>query len=29
MFSEISGEYDKLNRIISFCLDVMWRRKAT
>jgi len=29
MFSEISGEYDKLNRIISFCLDVLWRRKAT
>ena len=29
MFSEICGEYDKLNRIISFCLDVLWRRKAT
>lgn len=29
MFSEISGEYDKLNRIISFCLDIVWRRKAT
>jgi len=29
MFSEIYGEYDKLNRIISFCLDVLWRRKAT
>jgi demethylmenaquinone methyltransferase/2-methoxy-6-polyprenyl-1,4-benzoquinol methylase len=29
MFSDISGEYDKLNRIISFCLDVLWRRKAT
>ena len=29
MFSEISGEYDKLNRILSFCLDILWRRKAT
>ncbi len=29
MFSQISEEYDKLNRIISFCLDVLWRRKAT
>lgn len=29
MFSEIAGEYDKLNRILSFCLDVLWRRKAT
>ncbi len=29
MFSEISGEYDRLNRIISFYLDVLWRRKAT
>jgi demethylmenaquinone methyltransferase/2-methoxy-6-polyprenyl-1,4-benzoquinol methylase len=29
MFSEICGEYDKLNRIISFCLDILWRRKAT
>jgi demethylmenaquinone methyltransferase/2-methoxy-6-polyprenyl-1,4-benzoquinol methylase len=29
MFSEISGEYDKLNRIMSLCLDVLWRRKAT
>jgi demethylmenaquinone methyltransferase/2-methoxy-6-polyprenyl-1,4-benzoquinol methylase len=28
MFSQICGEYDKLNRIISFCLDVLWRRKA-
>ena len=28
MFSEICGEYDKLNRIISFCLDILWRRKA-
>jgi demethylmenaquinone methyltransferase/2-methoxy-6-polyprenyl-1,4-benzoquinol methylase len=29
MFSEISGEYDKLNRIQSFCLDILWRRKVT
>jgi demethylmenaquinone methyltransferase/2-methoxy-6-polyprenyl-1,4-benzoquinol methylase len=29
MFSEICGEYDRLNRIISFCLDVLWRRRAT
>jgi demethylmenaquinone methyltransferase/2-methoxy-6-polyprenyl-1,4-benzoquinol methylase len=29
MFSEICEEYDKLNRIISLCLDVLWRRKAT
>lgn len=29
MFSEISGEYDKLNRVISLYLDVVWRRKAT
>lgn len=29
MFSEISGEYDKLNRILSFCLDILWRRKVT
>ncbi len=29
MFSEISGEYDKLNRILSLSLDVLWRRKAT
>ena len=28
MFSEICTEYDRLNRIISFCLDVLWRRKA-
>jgi demethylmenaquinone methyltransferase/2-methoxy-6-polyprenyl-1,4-benzoquinol methylase len=28
MFSEISGEYDKLNRILSFCLDILWRRKV-
>jgi demethylmenaquinone methyltransferase/2-methoxy-6-polyprenyl-1,4-benzoquinol methylase len=29
MFSEISGEYDKLNRILGFSLDILWRRKAT
>ena len=29
MFSEICEEYDKLNRIISLYLDVVWRRKAT
>ncbi|MCJ7577045.1 MAG: ubiquinone/menaquinone biosynthesis methyltransferase [candidate division Zixibacteria bacterium] len=29
MFSEISGEYDKLNRILSFCLDIRWRRKVS
>jgi demethylmenaquinone methyltransferase/2-methoxy-6-polyprenyl-1,4-benzoquinol methylase len=29
IFSEISREYDKLNRIQSFCLDVLWRRKVT
>jgi demethylmenaquinone methyltransferase/2-methoxy-6-polyprenyl-1,4-benzoquinol methylase len=29
LFSEISGEYDRLNRILSFCLDLLWRRKAT
>jgi demethylmenaquinone methyltransferase/2-methoxy-6-polyprenyl-1,4-benzoquinol methylase len=29
IFSEISGEYDRLNRILGFSLDVLWRRKAT
>ncbi len=28
MFSQICGEYDRLNRIISFCLDILWRRRA-
>ncbi len=28
MFSQICEEYDRLNRIISFCLDILWRRKA-
>ncbi|PJA28022.1 MAG: hypothetical protein CO189_05550 [candidate division Zixibacteria bacterium CG_4_9_14_3_um_filter_46_8] len=28
MFSEISGEYDRLNRIISWNLDLRWRRQA-
>jgi demethylmenaquinone methyltransferase/2-methoxy-6-polyprenyl-1,4-benzoquinol methylase len=28
MFSEISGEYDRLNRILSFCLDIIWRNKT-
>jgi len=29
MFSQICGEYDRLNRIMSLCLDVLWRRMAT
>ena len=28
MFSDIAGDYDKLNRIISFNLDMRWRRLA-
>lgn len=28
MFSDIAGDYDKLNRIISFNLDMYWRRIA-
>ncbi len=28
MFSEIAGDYDKLNRIISLNLDLRWRKKA-
>ena len=27
MFNTISGNYDRLNRVISFGLDVRWRRK--
>ncbi|MBD3234669.1 MAG: ubiquinone/menaquinone biosynthesis methyltransferase [candidate division Zixibacteria bacterium] len=28
MFTEIAGEYDRLNRIISWNLDLKWRKKA-
>ena len=28
MFDGISGGYDKLNRVISFGIDVKWRRKV-
>ncbi len=28
MFTEIAGEYDRLNRIISWNLDLRWRKKA-
>ena len=27
MFDTISGEYDNLNRVISFGIDVKWRKK--
>ena len=28
MFDNISGEYDRLNRVISFGIDVKWRNKV-
>jgi demethylmenaquinone methyltransferase/2-methoxy-6-polyprenyl-1,4-benzoquinol methylase len=28
MFDTISGEYDKLNRVISFGIDIKWRQKV-
>jgi len=28
MFDTISGEYDHLNRIISFGIDIKWRKKV-
>jgi demethylmenaquinone methyltransferase/2-methoxy-6-polyprenyl-1,4-benzoquinol methylase len=28
MFDTISGNYDNLNRVISFGIDVKWRRKV-
>ena len=28
MFDTISGEYDDLNRVISFGIDVKWRKKV-
>lgn len=28
MFDNISGEYDSLNRVISFGIDVKWRKKV-
>ena len=28
MFDNISGEYDGLNRVISFGIDVKWRKKV-
>lgn len=28
MFDTISGEYDGLNRVISFGIDVKWRKKV-
>ena len=28
MFDNISGEYDNLNRVISFGIDVKWRNKV-
>ncbi|MBT8289484.1 MAG: class I SAM-dependent methyltransferase, partial [Muriicola sp.] len=28
MFDAISGEYDGLNRVISFGIDVKWRKKV-
>ena len=28
MFDNISGEYDRLNRVISFGIDVKWRKKV-
>lgn len=28
MFTDIAGDYDRLNRIISFNLDMHWRREA-
>jgi len=29
MFSDIAPDYDRLNRIISFNLDFLWRKKST
>jgi len=28
MFDNISGNYDSLNRVISFGIDLKWRRKV-
>ena len=28
MFDTISGEYDNLNRVISFGIDIKWRDKV-
>jgi len=28
MFDNISGNYDGLNRVISFGIDVQWRKKV-
>ena len=28
MFDTISGEYDGLNRVISFGIDVRWRKRV-
>ena len=28
MFDNISGNYDDLNRVISFGIDVKWRKKV-
>jgi len=28
MFDTISGNYDNLNRVISFGIDVKWRKKS-
>jgi demethylmenaquinone methyltransferase/2-methoxy-6-polyprenyl-1,4-benzoquinol methylase len=28
MFDAISGNYDSLNRVISFGIDIKWRKKC-
>jgi demethylmenaquinone methyltransferase/2-methoxy-6-polyprenyl-1,4-benzoquinol methylase len=28
MFDTISGNYDSLNRVISFGIDIKWRKKV-
>ena len=28
MFDNISGNYDSLNRVISFGIDIKWRKKV-